>query len=114
MVCITLLGPYLPLPLVSHAMVNIESDITIAIGGRTCCSEDVLNKTFLYNHNYGNWSSGPGLKTARYGHSAGIVIDESTKERLLVVTGGWSGSITLKSTEILIANMWSLGEKTIV
>ena len=29
-------------------------------------------ETFYYDHTYGNWSNGPMLNQARYGHAVGI------------------------------------------
>ena len=69
-------------------------------------------KTFYYNHNYGNWSDGPKLNQGRKDHAVGIVTDEATQEKLVTVTGGWDGPPnTLKSTEVLLAGTWSIGEK---
>ena len=52
---------------------------------------------------------------ARTNSFAGIVIDEETEEKLVVVTGGvGNGFIYLNSTEILIGSHWSLGEEIIV
>ena len=79
-------------------------------------SEVVFSKTFYHNHsNYGNWSDGPELIQARKYSSSGIVIDEATEEKLVVVTGGvGNDAIYLNSTEILIGNQWSLGEEIII
>ena len=52
---------------------------------------------------------------ARKYSSSGIVIDEATEEKLVVVTGGvGNDAIYLNSTEILIGNQWSLGEEIII
>ena len=64
-------------------------------------------QTFFYN-NY-HWSDGPGLNQARDLHAVGVVTDETTQEKLVTVTGGQPGP--MKSTEILIDDTWSLGEK---
>ena len=63
----------------------------------------------IYYNNY-HWADGPALNQARYGHAVGIVTDETTQEKLVTVTGGWNGAF-MKSTEILIDDTWSLGEK---
>ena len=72
----------------------------------------IYSKTFYYNHNHGNWSDGPELLKARARFAAGIVTDEVTQEKLVVVTGGLGNDgISLNSTEILIGKEWSLGKK---
>ena len=50
------------------------------------------------------------MNQARVNHAVGIVTDETTQEKLVTVTGGWNGA-PMKSTEILIGDTWSLGEK---
>ena len=48
------------------------------------------SETFYHYHNHGNWSDGPELHQARANFAAGIVTDEITQEKLLLVTGGFS------------------------
>ena len=49
---------------------------------------------------------------ARVSFASGIVTDEDTQEKFVVVTGGISNDgIFLNSTEILIGKEWSLGKK---
>ena len=100
-------GPELPIALRLHAMINIEIDKTVVIGGYT---GSYSAQTFIYNHNHGNWSYGPSLFQARFYHAAGIVTDEVTHETHAIVTGGYSDGY-LKSTEILKGGSWTLGEK---
>ena len=48
---------------------------------------------------------------ARLSFASGIVTDEDTQEKFVVVTGGISNDdIYLNSTEILIGKEWSLGK----
>ena len=49
----------------------------------------------------------------RVNHAAGIVTDEATLEKVVVVSGGFGfdASTILNSTEILIGDVWSLGKK---
>ena len=88
-------------------------------------SDDVPKRnTFFYNHNHGNWSYGPQLIWSRHKPAVGVVNDEATKEKLVIVTGGsydmstpyvaGGGWIYFNSTEILIGGKWSLGEQTII
>ena len=109
-------GPELPVPIVSHVLVNILSDITIQIGGfssldvipdsATCCK-----KVYNYHHKLSKWYLGPNLIQGRVFHSAGLVTDETTGDKLVTVTGGRSGNgDPLKSTEILsLGRKWSKG-----
>ena len=102
-------GPELPIAVYRHAMINIGIDKTVVIGGDTESYSSA--KTFIYNHNHGNWSYGPSLILGRHRHAAGIVTDEVTHETHAIVTGGYSDSGYLKSTEILKGGSWTLGEK---
>ena len=48
----------------------------------------------------------------RFDHAAGIVTDEASQEKFVVVTGGWGiGPVRLKSSEILFGDIWVLGKK---
>ena len=103
-------GPELPLPLAFHAMIMINNDLTMVIGGWSPGIGHTA-QTHVYNHVKGEWSNGPALNHARYRHAVGIVTDEATQEKLVTVTGGWNDLISLKSTEVLLAGTWSIGEK---
>ena len=103
-------GPELPLPLERHAMIMMNNELTMVIGG-VSPGIGLLAQTYEYNHVKGEWSNGPALNQARQSHAVGIVTDEATQEKLVIVTGGWDGSNALKSTEVLLAGTWSIGEK---
>ena len=45
-------------------------------------------QTFYYNHKKNSWSEGSALNHARFYHAVGVAIDEETKEKLVIVTGG--------------------------
>ena len=113
----TMPGPELPVPIYSHVLVNIQSDTTIQIGGfsplefglpdmAACCK-----KVYIYQHKLTKWNLGPNLIQGRVFHSAGLVTDETTGEKLVTVTGGTSGNgDPLKSTEIMsLGRKWSKG-----
>ena len=102
-------GPELPLPLHYHAMIMINNVLTMVIGGWNGIYH--LAQTYEYNHVKEEWSNGPALNQERESHAVGIVTDEATQEKLVTVTGGWNGYIALKSTEVLLAGTWSIGEK---
>ena len=103
-------GPELPMPLRAHKMVAINNELTMIIGGRSYGS--FFAETYYYNHSDEQWIDGPNMNQARYVHAAGIITDEATEERLVVVTGGFdvNGIDTLKSTELLLDDNWSLGK----
>ena len=65
--------------------------------------------TFFYDHNEGEWITGPSLMNPRSSFAAGIVTDLATDEQLVAVTGGWSCDI-LTSTEILQNGEWVQGK----
>ena len=73
--------------------------------------------TFFYDHNEGEWITGPSLMQARLNHAAGIITDDVTDEPLVVVTGGRTGGrnysdgwFYLNSTEILQDGEWVQGK----
>ena len=101
-------GPELPMPLDSHKMVAINNDLTMVIGGYTM-GNTVLAQTFYYDHSNEQWIDGPTLNQARTEHTAGIITDEESYGRLVIVTGGTDNSNVFKSTEILQDGDWSLG-----
>lgn len=106
-------GPDLPTENSGHAMVNINNTVTMVIGGNLFFTGS-SSRTYLYNHVSKNWSSGPDLIQARYDHAAGIVTDEVTLEKILLVAGGDTAGVSstgaLSSTEILLDNAWSSGK----
>ena len=103
----TMSGSDLPIALARHVMVAINNTCTMVIGGY---SESYTASTFYYDHNEGEWTTGPSLMEARDGHAAGIVTDEVTDENFVAVTGGF-GSEILDSTEILRDGNWIQGNK---
>ena len=96
-----------------HAMVNIKNDLTMVIGGDIGWTNSA--KTLYYDHSKEEWLHGPLLNQERRNHAVGIVMDETTKEKLVTVTGGYSGGANyganLDSTEVLLADTWSKGKK---
>ena len=104
-------GPELPLALVGHAVIAINSTFSMFTGGETPVGGSI-NYTYYYDHYNQVWFDGPELKIARYLHGAGVVTDLITKERLVVVTGGSSDrDYHLQSTEILFDGEWVKGNK---
>jgi hypothetical protein len=104
----TMPGPDLPMALWLHAMVAINNTCSMVIGGESS-GGGTSASTFFYDHNEGEWTTGPSLMQARrWGHAAGIVTDEVTDENFVAVTGGY-GSGYLDSTEILQDGNWVQG-----
>ena len=103
-------GPELPRQLFMHAMVSLEGNLTMVIGGAnsisktTTDSESGSNMTYIYDHILKNWTNGPTMNMARASHAAFIVTDLDTNERLVIVAGGYQ-----ISTEILIESTWIQG-----
>ena len=102
----TMPGPDLPMALRYHAMVAINNTCSMVIGGE---DQNLVYSasTFYYDHNEGEWTTGPSLMQARYRHAAGIVTDEVTDENFVAVTGGY---LYLDSTEILQDGNWVQGK----
>ena len=100
-------GPELPRPLFMHAMVSLEGNLTIVIGGANSNSSGTATAsylTYIYDHMLKAWTNGPTMNMARASHAAFIVTDLETDERLVIAAGGYQNS-----TEILIDNVWIKG-----
>ena len=100
-------GPDLPIWIYEHAIVAINSTCSMFIGGFYA---GYSATTFFYDHNEGEWITGPSLMQARYSHAAGIVTDEVTDEHSVAVTGGYGDSSHLDSSEILQDGNWVQGK----
>ena len=104
-------GPNLPIGLINHAMVNINETISLLIGGQSGSDGVVSNKTWYFNHISQEFSEGPDLNIGRYGHSANVILDSVSKEKIVVVTGGHDNENRItNSTEILQGENWNLGK----
>ena len=99
----------MPIPIYYHALVTIDNTLSLLIGGRTTGADTALT-THYFDHQGHNWIQGPDLMQARRAHAAGIVIDQVTTEKLVIVTGGEHNGIRLDSTEILINKQWNQGK----
>ena len=113
-------GPDLPTTLHKHAIVAINSTVSMVIGGWDGNGWDGTASMFYYNHIEGEWSNGPILMQSRYEHAAGIVTDELTDEKFVAVTGGlfialsqtgnYDSIVYLNSSEILQDGKWVEGK----
>ena len=102
-------GPELPIAIDLHALVAIDNTLSLLIGGRTTGGVTTPT-THYFDHQGHNWIQGPDLMQGRRGHAAGIVTDEVTTEKIVIVTGGEINVIKLDSTEMLINQQWNQGK----
>ena len=107
----TMPGPVLPMAIVGHAMVAINTTFSMVIGGNHENYENIdsISSTFYYDHIECEWINGPSLMQSRKYHAAGIVMDEVTNENFAAVTGGWNYGY-LDSTELLQDGKWVKGK----
>jgi hypothetical protein len=102
--------PSLPVSIAAHCMVTVNSTTVMVIGGgqNIQCS----GKTFYFTFGEESWTKGPELKNKRLYHSCGkIRRNKESQEMSIIVAGGWDGSSTLSSVEILHegSNEWQTG-----
>ena len=91
----------MPLALRGHTIVNIEDDVFMLIGGQNS-SEHIFKETFLLKIGTMEWTEGPPLNIARHDHTSGLITDQITQKKSVVVVGGInSGGQVLTSIEIL-------------
>ena len=103
-------GPDLPTRVFGHAMTSINDTVSLLSGGDTD-ADQATAKTWYYNHFTEVFTSGPDLLVGRNGHGSAINVDRVTKEKIVVVTGGWKkhNRIKIDSTEMLINGQWQTG-----
>ncbi len=89
-------GPDLKSKVDRHCFVKMNNSMAIMTGGRYN-----RPKARMFSFETGDWTSMTNLNTARDSHSCGHVRDKITNETIVIVTGGWTGSATLSSTELL-------------
>jgi len=92
--------PTLPVTIYAHCMVTVYSTTVMAIGGYQ--NYQYSGKTFYFTFGEESWTEGPELKNRRWYHSCGkIRRNKESQEMSIIVAGGWDGSSTLSSVEIL-------------
>jgi hypothetical protein len=99
-------GPQLPTAVFYHAITSINSTVSILSGGWT--SDKYSPLTWYFNHETNIFSDGPSLLEGRYGHGSATCVDQVTKAKIPIVTGGYNGAY-LDSTELLINGEWQSG-----
>ena len=103
-------GPDLPTGVRHHAMTSINDTVSLLSGGNTD-GDQATAHTWYYNHVTEVFTSGPDLLVGRNGHGSAINVDRVTKERIVVVTGGWKkhNRIKINLTDMLINGQWQPG-----
>jgi hypothetical protein len=102
--------PSLPVTIVAHCMVTVNSTTVMVIGGRQ--NGQISGKTFYFTFGEESWTEGPELKNKRDGPSCEkIRRNKESQEMSIIVAGGWDGSSRLSSVEILDegSNEWQTG-----
>ena len=89
----------MPLALQGHTILNIEEDVFMLIGGWNF--SHIFKETFIKSGTMA-WKPGPPLNIARYLHTSGLITDQITQKKSVVVVGGQTnGYQVLTSIEIL-------------
>ena len=101
-------GPDLPKSVTYHAMTAINDTVSLLSGGETN-AKWYSAKTWYYNHDTEAFTSGPKLLKGRIWHGSATVVDKVTKEKAVVVTGGYRNGNHLDTTEMLINGQWQIG-----
>ncbi len=105
--------PSLPVTLIGHCMVTVNSTTVMVIGGEQNGQES--GNTFFFTFGKESWTEGPALKFKRVYHSCGkIRRNKASKEMSIIVAGSASGfSSVFSSVEILDegSNDWLAGPK---
>ena len=101
-------GPDLPTGFFDHAITYYNEKLSILTGQNRLDN----SLTWYYNHETGEFTSGPKLKRARRDHASATLVDKFTNEKIPVVAGGLGNSEpypTQESTELLINGEWRTG-----
>ncbi len=101
--------PSLPVTIVAHCMVTVNSTTVMVIGGVQ--NGQYSGKTFYFTFGEESWTEGPELKNKRRWHSCGkIRRNKQSQEMSIIAAGGWDFSY-LSSYEILDegSNEWQTG-----
>ena len=79
----------MPTPIHGHAIVSINSTVSIITGGYDGTYSE---KTWYFNHESQEFQPGPNLLEGRNSHSSGTITDQKTKEKRVIIVGGYNGS----------------------
>ena len=107
-------GPQLPANISAHAIVSINSTVSIITGGYTNAAypNNYVDKTWYFNHATQEFQPGPNMLEARSGHASGTITDQESKEKMVIIAGGessaWPPGLR-DSTDILLNGQWVTG-----
>ena len=107
-------GPQLPANISAHAIASINSTVSIITGGLTVNAypNNYSDKTWYFNHATQEFQPGPNMLEARTGHTSGTIIDQESKEKMVIIAGGessaWPPGLR-DSTDILLNGQWVTG-----
>ncbi len=102
--------PNLPVTIVEHCMVTVNSTTVMVIGGKQ--GGIISGNTIYFTLGEESWTLGPTLETKRAYHTCGrIRRDNDSQLTSIIVAGGHDGSSFLSSVEILDggSNEWKTG-----
>ena len=99
-------GPDLPVANYYHAIISINSTVSLLSGGWTD-SNSRSPLIWYFNHETDVFSSGPSLLQGRHSHGSATIVDKVTKAKIPIVTGGY----VTESTELLINGQWQSGTR---
>ena len=82
-------GPDLPVPMMQHCFVKVDSNLALLIGGETT-EKSVLNNVWYYDIQAQAFTPGPPMSSPRRSHACALIQDTVTSEALVVCAGGFS------------------------
>jgi hypothetical protein len=81
----------LPVPLLFHCMVLLNSTTIVVIGGSN--KDNQSQNTYLLNSEHETWAEGPMLNKARHAMSCGRIRKSSQSHQYsIIAAGGWDGN----------------------
>ncbi len=84
----TVPGPDLPMPLSEHCLLEVNSSLTIALGGNINIDGELTDKSWIFHHDREDveWLQGANLRFALNRANCGVIKDGETLDNIVVVT----------------------------
>ncbi len=108
-------GPKLNDKILGHCLVKVEDFNVLLIGGAGDKSSDIRDTVWKIplDDVESNWEQGPSLQLERVHHTCGLMLDQETGSRVVIVVGGegklaWAGSPEPKAFNSF--EIWSMGD----